>query len=380
MPTNELEDFHFNIPLIKNERVTVIKSGGYHSLALTSRGRVFSWGKNSCGQIGNGSIKYTKNPYEIFIPNFNKDDSIEKIVAGGNHSLLLSSTGKIFSWGANGYGQLGIGNIKDQCIPLELDISCFDLKVGESIQKLKAGAFHSLALTSTGRIFAWGNNQAGQLGLGNANNETKPSEIQLECFQLKDGEFISNIKAGGYHSLALTSTGRLFSWGFNDQGQLGQGAVEDQYLPSLLKLSNFHLKLDEHLKSIKTGIAHCFALTSTGRLFAWGHNLFGQLGIGTTQDQFTPYQLNMDIFHLKSDEYIQFILASGGMTMALTSMGRLFAWGYNRNGQIEVDSIQDHLKPFPISLSTLNTHPNTDIQYFYISHINIQRCANTQKI
>src|SRR5262249_24994318 len=146
------------------------------------------------------------------------------------------------------------------------------------ITQVRAGCFHTVALTSTGQVLAWGGNNRGQLGNGTTTDSDTPVQGTLPA-----GVKGTEVRARGFHSLAPTSTGQVLGWGGNQDGQLGNGTTTNSDIP--LPVS---LPAGTTVKAIGAGDAHSLAVTSTGQMLAWGFNATGDLGDGTTTDRHSP--------------------------------------------------------------------------------------------
>ena len=313
------------------DKIVQVSLGSYHSYALTSSGRRFMWGENYYGQSGDGT-RYTK--YFDFAPteitnqfSLDSGDQIIQVSLGLEHSSALTSSGRFFMWGRNSSGQLGDGTTTDHLVPTEIT-SRFSLASGDKIIRVSLGASHSSALTSNGRLFMWGKNSHGQLGDGTTTDQLVPTEITSR-FSLVSDDKIIQVSLGGLHSSALTSSGRLFMWGRNENAALGDGTTTDQLVPTEIT-SRFILVSDDKIIQVYLGAHHSSALTSSGRLFMWGWNFSGQLGDGTTTDQLVPTEITRR-FSLVSDDKIIQVSLGGLHSSALTSSGRLFMWGSNRD-------------------------------------------------
>ncbi len=248
--------------------VVAIAGGYLHSLALKSDGTVWAWGSNWSGQLGNEAIVGASEvPIQV-----NSLSNISTIACGGDHSIAIrSSDGTIWAWGNNYYGQLGNGLSVNSTSPV--------LVSGLSnVSKINGGYIHSLALVSDGTVWAWGNNRYGQLGDGSTIEERR-SPVQV----MNIGN-ITNVATQGWHNLALDSEGKVFSWGDNSNGQLGDGTRSERNIP-------VEVKELEDITDISTGWQHSLALRSDGTVWAWGDNRFGQLGDGTYKDRKIPAQV-----------------------------------------------------------------------------------------
>ena len=169
------------------------------------------------------------------------------------------------------------------------------LPAGTKVTAVAAGALHSLALTSTGAVFAWGFNTDGELGDGGTANSDVPVKVKLPA-----GTKVTAIAAGGYYSLALTSTGAVFAWGYNADGELGDGGTANSDVPVKVKLPAgtkvTAIAAGGSLYGVGVYIAgpgHSLALTSSGAVFAWGYNADGELGDGGTANSDVPVKVKL---------------------------------------------------------------------------------------
>jgi uncharacterized repeat protein (TIGR02543 family) len=342
-----------DIPLYAGETITQVSLGWSHSSALTSEGRIFTWGNNDYGQLGDGTTTNRTTPTEITSQfNLHAGESIIQVSLGIFHSSAITSEGRIFTWGNNGYGQLGDGTTNNnRTTPTEIT-SQFNLPAGESIIIVSLSFDHSSALTSEGRIFTWGNNFYGQLGDGTTTNRTTPTEITSQ-FNLYAGETIIQVSLGYSDSSALTSQGRIFTWGINNSGQLGDGTTTNRTTPTEIT-SQFNLHAGESIIQASLGWGHSSALTSEGRIFTWGNNFYGQLGAGTTTNRNTPTEITSH-FNIHTGETIIQVSLGIFHSSAITSEGRIFTWGYNGFGQLGDGTTTDRAIPTEIT-SQFNLH------------------------
>jgi uncharacterized repeat protein (TIGR02543 family) len=338
--TLDVEDTMSTMTLSEGETVTSISLGASHSALLTSTGRLFTWGSNSNGQLGDGTTTNSKMPTDI-TNNFDliSDETLTSVVLGGTNSAALTSTGRLFTWGSTLNNRLQTDFMLD-ANPKDVT-SSFNLLPGESIASVALGYSNFAALTSTGRLFTWGNNWSGQLGDNTTTNKDVPNLI-TDLFNLYPNETIVSVSLGAFHAAALTSTGRLFTWGNNWSGQLGNNTTTPSNTPS--QIDRFNLSVNETISSVVLGGFHSAALTSKGRLFTWGSNNGGQLGDNSMTQRNTP-TLITDAFDLNLEETISSIHLGAGFTAARTSTGRLFTWGSNNAGQLGNGTTRNTLTP-----------------------------------
>ena len=271
--------------MIANEKIVQISLGGYHSSALTSEGRLFTWGSNEYFQLGEDTQIDKSLPLDVTSQfNLTAGEMIIQVSLGFRHSSALTSEGRIFTWGSDKFGQLGDGTATRIYRPLEIT-SKFSLNESETITKLSLGGNHSSLLTSEGRIFIWGSNEDGQLGDGTQLNQSIPKEITSQ-FELNESETIIQVFLGGNHSSLFTSEGRIFTWGDNHYYQLGDSTQVNKSIPQEIT-SQFNLNESETIIQISLGNDHSSLFTSEGRIFTWGHNQYG-LNNDTMNRTFRP--------------------------------------------------------------------------------------------
>jgi alpha-tubulin suppressor-like RCC1 family protein len=343
--TNSSTPVAVSLPL--GTAVTAVASGADHSLALTSTGQVLAWGWNYDGELGNGTFSTSgcfciPSPVQVSLPS---GTTVTAVAGGADHSLALTSTGQVLAWGFNGSGQLGNGTSTNNSTPVAVS-----LPSGTIITAIAGGDAHSLALTSTGQVLAWGYNGQGQLGNGTTTRSSTPVAVSLPS-----GTTVTAIAGGGGHSLALTSTGQVLAWGYNNLGQLGIGDFSTSgcfCIPSPVQVS---LPAGTTVTAIAAGNMHSLALTSTGQVLAWGFNAFGQLGNGTTtttgcQCISTPVQASMP-----SGTTVTAIAGGRYHSLAAISWGQVFAWGNNSYGQLGNGTTTNSSTPVQVSLPSGTT-------------------------
>ncbi|WP_028680694.1 Ig-like domain repeat protein [Salinispora arenicola] len=309
--TNNGSSTPIAVDLPADTTITAIAAGTAYGLALTSAGTVLAWGDNSAGQLGDGTTTDSSTPVTVDLP---AGTTVTAVAAGDRHSLALTSTGTMLAWGENFIGQLGDGTTTRRSPPVAVD-----LPTGTTVTAVAAGDRHSLALTSAGTVLAWGDNSAGQLGDGTTTDSSTPIAVDLPT-----GTTITTVAAGAYHSLALTSADTLLAWGYNIFGQLGDGSTTDRSTPIAV-----NLPAGTTITTVSGGARHTVAVTSADTMLAWGHNNFGQLGDGTTTDRSTPVAVD-----LPADTTITTASAGAFHSLAVTSTGTMLAWGYNALGQV----------------------------------------------
>ncbi|MFF2007639.1 Ig-like domain repeat protein [Streptomyces sp. NPDC058195] len=302
-------------------------------------GDVWTWGRNQFGQLGNGTTAPSTEPGStVPIQADLPEGTTATAVAGGyGHSVALTSTGQVLAWGQNDVGQLGDGTFTDSTTPVQVQ-----LPAGSTATAIASGDDFVVALTSTGELLAWGYNQWGQLGNGVTGGESNvPVHVNLPA-----GTTATAVSCGAGHCLALTAAGEVLAWGDNDFGQLGDGTVVSRNEPVPV-----NLPAGTTVTSIAGGDDHSLALTSTGQVYAWGYNGGGQLGNGTTTNSSTPV-----LVHLPTGITVTSVAAAHGFqSFALTAAGEVLAWGDNTYGQLGDGTTTRRTEPVLVHLPTGTT-------------------------
>jgi alpha-tubulin suppressor-like RCC1 family protein len=331
-----------NLP--SSAKIVSIAVGDYHSLALDSDGKIWATGYNMDGQLGLGDTNSQTLFQPVTIPNFPSSAKIVSIAAGDYHSFAIDSNGKLWATGWNGVGQLGLGDTNDRNLFQPVTIPNFPSSA--KIVSISAGLGHSLALDSNGKLWASGYNYYGQLGLGDSGVGTNRNLFQpITIPNFPSGAKIGSISAGTYYSLALDNNGKLWASGFNYYGQLGLGDTNDRNLFQPVTIPNF--PSSAKIVSIAAGDYHSFAIDNNGKLWATGSNVYGQLGLGDTNDRdlFQPVTIPNLVLNAK----IVSITAGSHYSFALDSEGELRATGDNGNGQLGLgdDNYRNEFMPVP---------------------------------
>ena len=322
--------------------VSAIAAGWQHTVALTSDGEVFAWGDNTFGQLGDGTTHYRTTPVAVNMSGALSGKTVIAIATGGVNTVALTADGRLFAWGSNVYGQLGDGTtIHHRATPVAVIMS--GALLGKTVTAIAAGRYHALALTSGGKLFAWGANGAGELGDGTTHNRRVPVAVNMSGAGNKT---VTAIAAGNGHTVALTSAGKVFAWGWGHFGELGNGTLWDFPGPQPVDMSG--ALLGKTVTAIATHNVHTVALTSDGKVFAWGWNMWGQLGT-TNPDYTRPAAVDMSGALLGKS--VSAIAAGWGHTLALTSDGRLFAWGNNEYGQLGDFTTNNSATPIAVNMT-----------------------------
>jgi alpha-tubulin suppressor-like RCC1 family protein len=336
--TTMTRSFPAVVSLPTNVTPLAVAAGTSHSLAIGSDGKLYAWGSNRYGQVGDNSTTTRLNPVAISL---GAGVTPIGVAAGGNQSAAIGSDGYLYMWGvgeiltAAGYVDptaLHLNNYSPQTwtstpTPVPgLAISTIVVACGD---------WHNLAVSSiVPGIQAWGNNESGQLGFGfvspssSAGFVSPPSAAKVIAAGGNRGQLDGSYRPASpgvrSHSLAIGSDDLIYAWGSNDYGQLGDGTQVARPSPVAIQLTAQTLPV-----ALAAGGLHSLAIGANGALFAWGYNGNGQVGDGTLVQRLAPVQVNLP-------QGITAVATAAGrsFSMALGSDGRLYTWGWNPQGQL----------------------------------------------
>jgi alpha-tubulin suppressor-like RCC1 family protein len=279
--------------------VVAIAAADDHALALAADGVVWSWGKNSSGQLGIG----TTSSYESTPRLVSSLSGVVAIAAGGDFSAAIKSDGTLWVWGENGSSQLGLGDTTDRSTPTQ---------VLAGVAQVALGRTHAVAFKSDGSVWAWGANGNGQLGDGTTNPRNVPGQVSGLAGA-------THVAAGATWSFVIAG-GTAYAFGQNWFGQLGDGSTTDRRSPTAIAALAGVLGLE-------AGDAHSLARAADGSALSWGLNGYGQLGDGTTTSRSTPTTV-------PGLAAVASISAGEHQSLAMTSDGSIWAWGLNYDGRL----------------------------------------------
>lgn len=295
-----------------NHNFTAIAAGVTHSCAVKANGEAWCWGggfeSGGAGYLGDGATRRSVNPVRV-----TADSAFTQIAVGAGNTCALTASGQAWCWGRNQRGEVGDSTRIAKALPVA---------VGGAFRftSITMGLDHTCALRDTGGVSCWGYNRVGQLG-------TDDLAYNVEAYRLvptrvNDGPY-SAVTAGGEHTCALRTTGRVDCWGHNaNAGQLGDSSgVTHRGLPG-------PIAKDSVFTSIAAGGVTTCGRTASGAAFCWGGNFYGSIGNGTRG--LLPAQEPVPV---TGGPFQRF--SGGGLhTCAIDGSDRLFCWGDTKYGQV----------------------------------------------
>jgi alpha-tubulin suppressor-like RCC1 family protein len=302
-----------------------ISAGGqnatYHfTLAIDKNGAAWGWGSIFGAFLGDGSASRRTTPMSVR----GNTRTFCKIFAAATHTISIDRTGRLWAWGNNDYSQLGDTTTTSRATPISVRGAV------KTFCQIATGDFRTLAIDRTGRVWGWGNGYAGAIGAGNTFNYNTPVSIAGTV------KTFCQISSGQYNSLAIDKNGRAWSWGDNGFGQLGDNSITQRCTPvSVAGAAKTFCKIDG-------GNNHVLAIDRTGRVWAWGANTFGQLGNNAFVSQRTPVSI------LGATKTFCHISGGVSHSLGIDKNGRAWAWGQGANGGLGNNSTANVCTPVSV--------------------------------
>jgi alpha-tubulin suppressor-like RCC1 family protein len=353
-------------------KVSSISMGYFHACAI-AEGHLYCWGLNSSGQLGINNINNATSPtltYDSATSSFSGllgEEGVVAVSANANNTCAINTSGKLYCWGENSVGQLGIGIsgfgynvpqlIEDpatfsysglldskKVIAVSVGASTDDYSEGES-----SGTTHICAINEEYKLYCWGDNSFRQLGIDKKGARFLPSPIydvsEEASNGLLNGKGVLKVSAGYGFTCAIDEEGKLFCWGKNDFGQLGINNNESEKVKNPTPIYNADPDLSGTLEgnpasALSAGTTHICAINRNGKLFCWGDGSWGALGNGSVGYQYTPspiYDKSVSSpTGLLDESSVTSVSAGSGYSCAMNALGKVYCWGKNSGGGLGV--------------------------------------------
>ncbi|MGN0667387.1 MAG: DUF4214 domain-containing protein [Huintestinicola sp.] len=300
-----------------NEKVKAVALGSKHSAAITTNGEVYFWGNNSCGQLGDGTTTSSSTPKKL--SSFGTD--VKAIALGGDTSAVLLNSGKMYTFGYNGEGQLGNGTTTNSSSPVEVGLS--------NVESMAVSLYNAAAVLADKSLYAWGKMEL--IGKGNISNDTTvPNSVAMNAVSCSLG--INN-------GLYIADNNEVFAWGANNNSEL------DPELDSYIYLASYIESL-ENASMVCTGYEN-FAMVRNSNLKIWGYFKLAKYGLA---QYYTTEEGVLTNVKSVSQQYYH--------GAAVTNSGELYTWGKNINGQLGVGNttVTTGISPVKVTLEEDHTH------------------------
>ena len=305
--------------------------GSAHTFILKNDGTLWGCGNNEYGQLGLGD----SNNRTTFTEITNNTDDIKSVYCGANYTFILKNDDTLWGCGYNGYGNLGLGDTTNRYTFTQVTTNADDVK------SVYCNGSHTFILKNDGTLWGCGQNNYGQLGLGDTNHRYTFVQVTTNTDNIKE------IYCGENYTFILKNDGTLWSTGYNGFGELGLGDTTNRYTFTQVTTNA------DDVKQIYCGWYHTFILKNDGTLWSCGHNGEGQLGLGDTNNRTTFTKITINADDIKE------IYCGDSHSFILENDGTLWSAGYNGEGQLglgddtnrttftQITTNADNIKSFP---------------------------------
>ncbi|BBG96538.1 Regulator of chromosome condensation family with FYVE zinc finger domain [Prunus dulcis] len=336
-----LGDMDSSVPKVLESAVVLdvqsIACGGRHAAFVTKQGEVFSWGEELGGRLGHGVDADVSHPKLI---DALKNINVEFLACGEYHSCAVTLSGDMYTWGGStcNFSLLGHGFQSSQWVPRKLNGPL----EGIHVSSVSCGPWHTAVVTSAGQLFTFGDGTFGVLGHGDRKSIPVPREVE----SLK-GLRTVRVACGVWHTAAVIevmmgsssssncSSGKLFTWGDGDKGRLGHGDKEARLVPTCVAAL-----VEPNFCKVACGQSLTVALTTTGHVYTMGSPVFGQLGVPQADGKL-PCRVEGKL--MKS--FVEEIACGAYHVAVLTSRTEVYTWGKGANGRLGLGDTEDKFSP-----------------------------------
>jgi alpha-tubulin suppressor-like RCC1 family protein len=295
-----------------------VDCGSNSAAGIRQDGSLWTWGNNAVGQLGSGNTTARSSPQTTAGTNLT---TWVKISCGSSHLAAIQNNGSLWTWGEGTYGKLGSNATTNRSSPVTT-AGAPAAGAADTWQQVACGSNFTLGIKTDGVLYSWGRNVEGQLGINTTTPASRTSPASaVPSTVLNTWNFIS---AGGDFGTGITNDGRLWTWGFNSLGSLGDGSTTNRSSPQTVAGGGTNWKL------VCCGAFHAVAVKTDGSLWTWGQNTSGQLGDGSTTNRSSPQTVaggGLNWVRVHTGSFIGGVISGG-----IKSDGSLWNWGYNVTG------------------------------------------------
>ena len=267
------------VEAMATEDVAHVAAGENSTVAVTRTGEVWTWGSGDYGKLGHGQIRVVDVPRPVEAL---EGKGVVQVAVADTYMVAVTRTGDVWEWGQGSTGRLGHNTAASQLVPIKVKAidgqQAFD---GQNVVQIAAGRQHTAALTRKGEVWTWGYGPHGQINSSSYLESVERVPKRVEALVAKN---VVQVAAGDMCTVALTSTGDVWAWGINYRGLLGLG----DYDIIIVKPTRVHALAGQHVVHVALGRHHTAALTSTGAVWTWGLGSSGQLGHGDSANYSVP--------------------------------------------------------------------------------------------
>lgn len=297
-----------------------VSVGDGHACGVSKYNQAYCWGANSYGQLGNNTtVGSDTNPVMVQLGD-RSNLNVKTVVAGGSFSCLISMEDKLYCWGYNGFGNIGDGTTANKSTPvavLQGDMPSLSVKAVELSRESQTAC----AIANNDRAYCWGLNNYGQLG----DNTTVAKHAPTAVVQgVRSSLAVSKISVGSIHSCLVDLSGLAYCWGYNGQGGVGNNDTVDVYQPTAVLKGS---RPSTFTKSLSAGKHNNCVIASDDQVYCWGYNPFGALGNGTATSSYVPVSIVQGV--MSSYKMKEINISGASHSCALNFDDKVYCWGRN---------------------------------------------------
>ncbi len=301
-------------------------SGYYHACVIASDNKLYCWGRNHRGQLGNNSMVDSSRPVAVNMTGVLAGKTIKQISTGAYHTCVVASDDNAYCWGENMKGQLGNNSTANSSVPVKVDTS--GVLAGKTIKQISTGHYHTCAVASDDKMYCWGENNNGELGNGSTVDSRVPVAVNMTG--VLAGKTIKQMSVGTYNTCVIASDDKVYCWGSNAYGQVGNNSLADSNVPVAVNTTG--VLAGKTIKQISVGHHRACAIASDDKMYCWGNNMGGALGNGSTADSHIPVSVNMS--GILAGKVIRRISIGAFHTCVYATDNKIYCWGSNNYGQL----------------------------------------------
>ena len=319
-----------------------IAAGNSHTCAVASDNKAYCWGLNTNGQVGDNGTTQRTIPVAVTTTNIPAAASVIQVSAGGTHSCLITTDYKGFCWGNNGNGRLGDNSSTQRLLPTAVNQG--QITAGETLIQISAGTSHTCAVASNNKSYCWGMGTNGRIGDNTTSNRLTPYALNTTG-AISSTATIVQITSGDTFTCAISHTYSSYCWGNNATNQLGDGTTTQSLIS--VAVSQGNIPAGALVRQISSGTSHTCTLASDHKIYCWGLNTSGQLGDNSTTDRSTPVAVSAI---QNANNLIALQVSSGdGHVCALASDYKAYCWGNGAGGRLGNSSTSNSATPVAVS-------------------------------
>eukprot|EP01022_Parablepharisma_sp_SALTPOND_P016056 TRINITY_DN2314_c3_g1_i1.p1 TRINITY_DN2314_c3_g1~~TRINITY_DN2314_c3_g1_i1.p1 ORF type:complete len:1094 (+),score=138.92 TRINITY_DN2314_c3_g1_i1:12288-15569(+) len=301
--------------------IKAVACGEEHSAFITGKGQIFTVGSNSEGRLGLGDRSMLQSSTPCLVEALSRLNAVH-VSCGWGHTAAVMDNGDLYTWGVGEYGALGVADPESQWFPVKV---AFPGKQRVNVVNATCGTRHTAIVDDKGKLYTCGAGDAGQLGTGSREKELLPRAVNAIT------EKVEQAACGVFHTVVLTKTGKVYTMGGNNFGQLGTGNKRSSTVPIRLK------DLDPFIITKVSAGHHSAALTDKGELFIWGTGVFGEF--------LSPTRFGRSTTFLAP---VKEISVGGSFGAAVDTEGNVYTWGSNTSGELGMGDFEPRTLPYPV--------------------------------